>query len=74
MFYLLLTLVPVAFFVGFYLREVLDIIRKIEQYLRNLRLAQSTTPPPPPRANFAEPMNRVELAAELERERIEALN
>lgn len=72
--YIFATAIPVAFFAGFYLRELLEVIKRIETRLQYLKLGQDKATEPKARATFAEPMSRAEIAAMIEEERINVLN
>lgn len=63
---------PVAFFLGYYLREVLDTLKRSVTKLEALRGAEAAKKPPA--TSFAEPMTRAEVAGMIEEERINLLN
>lgn len=65
-------LVVLAFFLGYYLREVLDTIKKAVSQLETLRGAEASKKPPS--TDFAEPMTRAEVIGMLEEEKIKLLN
>lgn len=66
----LIGLVFVSFFVGFYMREVLDTLRRLINSLDGLKTSQTDKKP----TSFAEPMSRQEVIALLEEEKISVLN
>lgn len=61
-----------TFFLGYYLREVLDALKRMVEHLERLKDPEAAEKPT--RSSFAEPMTRVEVAAMLEKERIDLLN
>lgn len=61
-----------AFWLGYYLREVLDTLKRTVTKLEALRGAEAANKPPA--TGFAEPMTRAEVAGMLESERIALLN
>lgn len=70
MFYLLAI---ASFFIGYYLREVLDYLKAI--YTRLGKFQQSSNPNTTEvKDNFVEPMTRAEMMQMLEKERIDMLN
>lgn len=68
---LLIGLVFLSFFLGFYLREVLNILRKLTDKIDLLRTQEKGKPK---EASFAEPMSRQEVINLIEQEKIDALN
>lgn len=69
---ILIGLVFVAFLTGYWLREVLDTMRRIVNGLDGLRTSQEKDKKPS--TSFAEPMTRQEVIALLEQEKIDLLN
>ncbi len=69
---LLLGLVFLSFFVGYYLREVIGILLNIKNTIQSLKVAQEGTKPSG--TTFAGPMSRAEVAALIEQEKIDILN
>lgn len=71
MIYILLVL---AFFIGYYLREIMGVLRRIEARLGLLNLTQAKQEPKATPASFVEPMTKAEMIAMMEEERVEAMN
>lgn len=59
-------------FLGFYLREVLDTLKRLLVAVEALRGSQEPKKAEP--ASFSEPMTRAEMVAQLEDEKIRLLN
>lgn len=69
---ILIGLIFISFFLGFYLREVLDTLHNILERLESLKNGQKEEIKPA--MGMAEPMTRQEVLALMEKERIELLN
>lgn len=61
-----------AFWLGYYLREVLDSLKRLIRSVEALRSAEEKPPRQP--TTFAEPMTKAEVIALMEQERVEAMN
>ncbi len=60
-----------AFFSGWYLRELLTVLKRIET---RIALIGKSDKPKTPQTNFGDVMTRAEVIAMMEAERVEAMN
>lgn len=67
-------LVVLAFFIGYYLRELMSVLKRIEARLRILNNKSDKKDDKPPAATFVGEMTRAEIVAMIEEERVEAMN